>query len=322
MTVTAPDLRRMHPADVPLAERLSAESFYDLDLRTGRPVPELRPAAHAAVWIARTEHFLRTDPGGSWVVEDDDGLVGLATSVAREGTWILSTYAVHPGQQGRGIGRSLLDAALAHGRDCPRGMLSASEDQAAVRRYRLAGFSLHPQMVLEGQLDRGTLPRVTGVRDGTPDDRELMDDVDRATRGAAHGPDHALMATTWRPLVVEPTKRSPGSGYAYLGPDGALALLAASDPRTAQALLWTALAAQGRSERDERDSGEAGDDREQAPSGQLEEPAQSVVPHVTAANQWAIDVGLAARLSLRTEGYLAVRGMAPPSPYLHHGALL
>ena len=28
------------------------------------------------------------------------------------------------------------------------------------------------------------------------------------------------------------------------------------------------------------------------------------------------------RLEIRTEGYLALRGMAPPAPYLHHGALL
>ena len=43
---------------------------------------------------------------------------------------------------------------------------------------------------------------------------------------------------------------------------------------------------------------------------------------MTAANQWAVDVGLAARLALSTRGYLALRGMKPPTPYLHHGALL
>jgi hypothetical protein len=46
------------------------------------------------------------------------------------------------------------------------------------------------------------------------------------------------------------------------------------------------------------------------------------IPHLTAVNEWAVDVGLAARLSVRTAGYLAVRGMKPPAPYVHHGALL
>ena len=44
--------------------------------------------------------------------------------------------------------------------------------------------------------------------------------------------------------------------------------------------------------------------------------------HVTGANDWAVDVGLAARLDLRQEGYLACRGMKPPAPYLHNGAFL
>ena len=43
---------------------------------------------------------------------------------------------------------------------------------------------------------------------------------------------------------------------------------------------------------------------------------------MTAANEWAIDVGMAARLELHQEGYLGLRAMAPPSPYLHNGALL
>jgi hypothetical protein len=43
---------------------------------------------------------------------------------------------------------------------------------------------------------------------------------------------------------------------------------------------------------------------------------------VTAANEWAIDVGLAARLELQQSGYLGLRNMRPPAPYLHHGSLL
>ena len=291
-----PDLaiRPMRPADVPAAERLSAEGFHELDGRMFRrswPDPELRSEARGAGWVARTRHLLETDPGGCWVAEDRSGLVGVATSFNREKLWGLATYAVRPGLQGRGIGRALLAAALHHGRGSLRGMLSSSADPKAVRRYRMAGFSLHPQMSLTGTVDRSAIPVVEKVRDGTAGDIELMDSVDRQTRGAAHGSDHEVMLGLWRLIVSD---SSTGSGYAYLDGTG-VALLAATNRRTAARLLWTALA-------------DAGD--------------EASVHHVTAANEWAIDVGLAARLDLHTEGYLGLRGMAPPTPYLHNGALL
>jgi GNAT superfamily N-acetyltransferase len=288
-------LRPMRVEDVPLAERLSAESFHELDVRhhrPGLPAPELRPPARAGHWIARTAHFLDTDPGGCWVAEADGAMVGFATSFVRELTWCLATFAVRPGLQGQGLGKRLLDTAMEHGRGCLRGMLSASSDPKAVRRYRLAGFSLHPQMFLSGTVDRRAIPLVERVREGGPGDTELLDSLDRRTRGSAHGPDHALMQASWR-LLVSDTRS--GQGYAYTNPDGTLALLAASDRRTATRLLWAVLA---------------------------DTDDEVLVPHLTAANEWAVDVGMAARLELHTEGYLGLRGMKPPAPYVHHGALL
>jgi hypothetical protein len=75
------------------------------------------------------------------------------------------------------------------------------------------------------------------------------------------------------------------------------AVVCASSRKVATMLLWEAVASSD-------------------PDGEL------TVPHITAANEWAIDVGLAAGLSVHTAGYLALRGMKPPAPYLHHGALL
>jgi hypothetical protein len=94
-------------------------------------------------------------------------------------------------------------------------------------------------------------------------------------------------------LVVSDT--STGSGYAYVDRDGQVMLLAATNRRTATRLLWEALASS---------------------------TGRTLVPHVTAANEWAVDVGLAARLELHQEGYLALRNMRPPAPYLHHGTFL
>lgn len=236
---------------------------------------------------------MRTDPGGCWVAEDETGIVGIATSYRREVLWCLATYAVLPGRQGQGIGKPLMAAAMNHGRGCTRSMLSASGDTKAVRIYRQAGFDLHPQMYLTGTVDRSAIPVVEKVREGSASDIELMDSLDRAARGAGHGVDHELMLASSWPLLVSDT--STGSGYAYLNERGQLALLAASNRRTATRLLWAALA----------------DGSEQA-----------TVHHLTGANQWALDVGFAAGLELRQEGFLALRGMKPPAPYVHNGALL
>ncbi|MEO5851516.1 MAG: GNAT family N-acetyltransferase [Nocardioides sp.] len=290
-------VRPMRPDDVAAAERLTAEGYHDLDLRThqrGRPEPVLRPAARGAAWTARTAHLLGTDPGGCWVAEVDDELVGVAVSFTRELMWILASYAVRPGSQGLGIGLQLMAAALHHGRGCLRGMVAASADPRAVRRYRLAGFELHPQMVLWGTVPREALPVVERVREGSLGDVDLMDSVDRRTRGAAHGPDHALLASQFRLLVAD---RPSGSGYVYVDGDGAPVLVAATTRRTATDLVWSALAATD-------------------PDVPVE------IDHVTAANQWAIDVGMACRMELRQRGYLALRHLRPPAPYLHHGSLL
>jgi hypothetical protein len=219
-------------------------------------------------------------------------MAGFATSYQRELMWILASYAVRPGLQGQGVGRQLLAAALHHGRGCLRGMLAASADPKAVRRYHQAGFALHPQMLMTGTVDRGTLPVVERVREGSSGDIDLMNSVDRATRGAAHLSDHEVMVELHRLLV---TDHRTGSGYAYLDGGGSPVLLAATNRRTATKLLWEALAATG---------------------------DKATISHITSANGWAVDVGMAARLELHTSGYLALRGMRPPAPYLHHGVFL
>ena len=219
-------------------------------------------------------------------------MIGCATSLTRELMWILVDVRLSgPACRARASARRCSPRRCTTAGSPARDAV-ASADAKAIRRYRAAGFSLHPQMYLSGSVDRAAIPVVEKVRDGSAGDFELMDSIDRRVRGAAHGPDHAVLLDMFR-LVVSDT--STGSGYAFHAADGMPALLAATNRRTAARLLWECLAASGESVR---------------------------VPHVTAANEWAIDVGLAARLDLVQEGYLALRDMRPPAPYLHHGSLL
>lgn len=286
----------MREDDVPVAAQLSAASYLEVDRRTqpqALPDPVARSAEGSQWWQTRTRHLLRTDPGGSWVAEVAGEMVGFAVSFRRELMWLLASHAVRSDLQGRGVGKALLAVADDYGKGCLRAMLTSSADPRAVRRYRAAGFDLHPQLRLSGVVDRSAIPAVEHVRDGTTGDRDLLDSLDRRTRDAAHGADHALLLGRHRLLVSD---RAAGSGYCYVE-DGVPVLLAATDRRTATRLMWEALA-----------------------SAPLDRAVS--VGHVTAANQWALDAGLAARLDPWASGYLAVRRTRPPAPYLHHGSLL
>ena len=290
-------VRPMLEGDLEAFADITATSYYEVDAATfqrGWPEPVRRPAARHGHWIHRTGRALVTDPGGCWVAEVDGEVVGGAVSRVRELMWMLASFAVRPDQQGAGIGTHLLAAAMHHGRGCLRGMLSASADPGAVRRYRLAGFDLHPQMLLVGVVDRSAIPVLDRVREGNAADVDLLNSVDRQTRGAAHLSDHELLLGQFRLIVSD---HSTGSGYAYVDDDGSPTLLAASNRRTASALMWEALASS-------------------APGAEVS------VHHITAANAWALDVGLAARMGIHQSGYLCLRQMKPPAPYLHHGSLL
>lgn len=290
-------VRPMREDDLDAFGEITATSYFEVEARTaqrGWPDPVRRPPGRNGAWLRRARAALATDPGGCWVAEVDGEVVGGAVSRVRELMWILASFAVLPQHQGRGIGTQLMAAAMHHGRGCLRGMFSASADPGAVRLYRLAGFDLHPQMMLSGVVDRAAIPALDRVRDGSAGDVDLLDSVDRQTRGAAHLSDHELLLAQFR-LVV--TDHSTGSGYAYVDDDGSPTLVAATNRRTASTLMWEALASS-------------------TPGAQIS------VQHVTAANAWALDVGLAARMAIHTSGYLCVRQMKPPAPYLHHGSLL
>ena len=163
----------------------------------------------------------------------------------------------------------------------------------------LASFAVRPEHQGQGvgtQLLAAAMHHGRGCLRGmfSAGDVDLLNSIDRQTRGAAHLSDHEVLLEQFRLIVCE---RSNGAAYAYVDESGAPSLLAATTRRTAQDVMWEALASSA--------------------------PGSTVaVHHITAVNEWAVDVGMAARMSLHQSGYLCLRGMKPPSPYLHHGSLL
>ncbi len=243
-----------------------------------------------AAFRRRVRYLAATDPDGCWLAEDEAGEpVGAALAARREGLWVLSLLAVAPPARGKGVGTELMRRAMAYGRGTLRGMICATPHSAAARVYRAAGFGVHPSMRLAGTVDaaRLTVPDGPAI-EGGPAHRDLMDSVDRRLRGSAHGPDHGELLLHCRVVVADDLA---GSGYCYLDDEGSVELLAATSRRIAVRLLTSALLS--------------------LPPG-----SDATVRHLTAEQDWALDVGFAAGLDLAPDGYVCLRGMRPPAPYL------
>ncbi|NJQ08001.1 GNAT family N-acetyltransferase [Streptomyces lonarensis] len=243
-----------------------------------------------------TEHLARTDPDGCWLAEDGGGrAVGAVRASLREGTWALSLLVVRPEARSAGVGGALLDRAMAHGRGTLRGIVRGTRDPVAARLLRHAGFALHPTLRLSGALDPTGLATPDGPAvEGGAGQRDLMDSVDRAVRGGAHGPDHDELLLHHRVVVADDLA---GSGYCYVAEDGRVELLAATSRRIASRLLTAALLS-------------------------LEPGTPVTVDQLTADQQWALDVGLAAGLRVGASGVVGLRGMRPPTPYVPSAAFL
>ncbi|MGH3446544.1 MAG: GNAT family N-acetyltransferase, partial [Nocardioidaceae bacterium] len=148
-------IRPMNDDDVPAVEQVTGTAFYHVDVATrpaNWPDPEPRSPQRAELWKTRMHHLLKHDSPGCWVAEDRAGaVVGCAAALLREGMFGLSVLAVLPDLQAQGIGRQLLDAALSYAPSGP-GFICSSQDAKAIRRYRLAGFDIHPAMLMWGHV--------------------------------------------------------------------------------------------------------------------------------------------------------------------------
>lgn len=259
------------------------------------PVSE-RSVRHETQRRERIRHLVRTDPAGSWIAADAAGRpVGAAQSLIREGTWGLALLVVLPEAQGKGVGTALLQRTLHYGRACLRGIIGSSPHPVAARTYRKAGFDLHPAMRMHGTVDPSRLADPDGPTVvGSAAHRDLMDSVDRRLRGGAHGVDHEYLLRHRRLFVSDDLA---GSGYCYLREDGRVELLAATSRRMATRVLTAALLS-------------------------VPEGTQAVIRDLTAEQQWALDVGLAAGLEVTPAGYVCLRGMRPPTPYIPSGSFL
>jgi GNAT superfamily N-acetyltransferase len=284
----------MADADVPGAVAAFASGFLAMRARFGLPITggALQDEQRRQ---DRTRHFLATDPGGSWVADDDGTIVGLSQSFVREDYWTLSQLGTVPGVQGRGLGRELLRLALSHGDPESRGTIQCSRDPKAMALYSSFGFSLHPVVAAWGHLRPGVVTRPEEVERVEPEDVGeshllVVTAIDRHVRGSARTIDIAAMLSQPGHRLLLHGDR----GYA-VAKDERIVTLGARDDESASLVLRTMLA--------------------ESPEGETIE-----VNWLTSVQQWAIEVLTRAGVALQPYGPVMVRGMdRPPSPYLPSG---
>jgi predicted N-acetyltransferase YhbS len=294
MTTGSPvavDIRLLRDDDVAAVEEMSSRALDDVDREFGLTLEE-RDETRIASAQMRIRHLAKTDPEGSVVAERDGEIVGVGLALRRGSLWFLSLMAVRGDVQGTGIGRRLMDATLEYGKDCPVGMICASPDPRALRRYGRAGFALHAGYVAEGVADRAELPGGLGVREGDWDrDEDLVQTLVAERRGEPYGPDLDFARRRGLRLLIRDGATPSDRAMGLLRGNHVTALAGASD-EAASRLLWAALA---------------------------ETPGVATLSYLLGNQQWAIDIALAARLALKPLDTLGIRGMAPPTPYLPSG---
>jgi len=287
-------LRPMTDADVSGAVVAFDSGFLAMRARFGLPITgnSLQDERRRQ---DRTRHFLATDPGGSWVADDDGTIVGMSQSFVRENYWMLSQLGTVPGQQGRGLGRELLRLALSHGDPGSPGTIQCSRDPKAMALYASFGFNLHPVVAAWGTMRTGAVSRPAEVDRYEPEDvldahLDTVSAIDRQVRGSA------------RMIDIQSMLSQPGNRLLLLGDrayavakDERIVTLGARDEGSATLVLRTMLA--------------------EAPANEIVE-----VNWLTSAQQWAIRVLTQAGIELQPYGPVMVRGMdAPPSPYIPSG---
>jgi ribosomal protein S18 acetylase RimI-like enzyme len=164
-------VRPATPADLPRIGRLGAllvEEHFAFDSRRFLPTRHRTPADYAAFMSTQLD-----DPDIAVLVADDNGdVVGYAYAAVegydymalRGPAGVVHDVIVDPEYRGRGIGRLLLDAALAYleSRGVPRVVLSTAEQNAAAQRlFTSAGFRRTMIEMTRESSDRASRSRVS-----------------------------------------------------------------------------------------------------------------------------------------------------------------
>jgi GNAT superfamily N-acetyltransferase len=155
----------------------------------------------------------------------------------REGVWFLSALFVLPQQQGRGIGRRLLDLVWGEGYRRRITITEALQPVSTASYARRGLIPTTPILRFEGE------PRTTeaGQLEPGPPDPDALRFLDRAAYGFDRAVDHALWKETAESATLWLARGEPAA-CSYVSATGLIGPLAGRDEMSAARALRTELA--------------------------------------------------------------------------------
>ena len=220
-------VRPATPADLPACTALTVEAIADLRRRQGRERPPL--SAEDELRLLRHAHQLA--PQGLHVAEDAGGRVAaFAAAWPRDGLWWLGHLFARPEAQGRGLGRALLERALAPGEGAANVLTFASSDPRAQTLYLRQGLLPREtvlSLVVEGAADAPA--SAPGSHALAPLRRSSLA-FERERFGLARGHDHRFFLESGARGFEVTRAEGARAGFLYVQPDGVVGPLAAEAP--------------------------------------------------------------------------------------------
>jgi len=177
--VSEPHIRKVRPDELEEVWRVHVASSNDGAVRRGGA--PTRPADAPVASDARAG--LASDPDGYFCAVEEGQIRGMVSALVRGRVWFLSMFFVLPGDQSRGLGRALLERALAYGeaRSAQVRCTLATLDPRAQARYVMAGMAPRwPIYRLDG--DAAAVARLAARAGIDPRKRELPCDPGAAEK--------------------------------------------------------------------------------------------------------------------------------------------
>lgn len=228
--------RRARPDDVPAVSTVWADAVNALNQRHGFGKQPLNPVPPNPFYA----FALKEEPEGFWVAESTGEVIGYSLSWMRHSFWFLGMLFVLSAYQGKGVGRQLLDKALAYGSQTPianRALITFAYNPTSISLYMRYG--MYPREALYAMRGAsanlrpapGQAEAVDHERAGAgPESLEMLSQIDEHVLGFAREQHHRYLLAA--PGASCHVFRSGGAvhGYAYVWASGRVGPLAVTSP--------------------------------------------------------------------------------------------
>jgi GNAT superfamily N-acetyltransferase len=210
------DYRPIDLADLDACVEVFYAADDDLNNRRGLPRMPRNPVPLTRLF----GHIVTGSPHRAWLAERDGTVVGFGIAAQREEMTFLSFLFVRPDVQSSGVGRALLERAMAGSEY--RAVCIGSIQPIAAALYAQYGMVPRVPLFMFSGKPTTELPALPSGTEIKPVGIDEVADLDRAVAGIARPEDHAAWET-WDRQRLGLFMKGDLVGYGYVQPVGRLA---------------------------------------------------------------------------------------------------